>query len=206
LVNFRNVVREIDGGYIAVVDELSPQSEKEQVARFSLDTVGVLGLEGLMGECVPLVEVHNWDEEFPSEFPGPHKLLVFVLVLSGEVAGYMPVRWHWDITQKGRQLDMKGNPIEPNGKIQVHDVAELVKYPPIYEGPKCLESWGIEAVVILPSWQRQGLGKLLLLTGLHYLGTNEKEVAFDPPFTEAGEALLRSLGLHPAEVRLSRGI
>jgi GNAT superfamily N-acetyltransferase len=72
--------------------------------------------------------------------------------------------------------------------------------------PKGLESWGIEGICILPEWQRQGLGKLLVTTGLNFLGTNEKEVAWDPPFTEAGKALLRSLGLNLEDIRLSLGI
>jgi len=206
MVNFKKVIRNLEGGYIAVVDKKSPRSEKQQVAKFSLDTVTILERGSPMGESVPFVKVNDWDEESPSDYPGLHKLQVFVLVLNGEIRGYMPVRWHWNITQKGRLLDVEGKPIESKGKLQFHDVAELAKNPIIHEAPKRLEGWGIEAVVILPQWQRQGLGKLLLRTGLDYLGTNEREVAYDPPFSDAGKALLRSLGLNPEEVRLSPGI
>ena len=206
MVNFEKVIREVDDGYITVVDKNSPKSEKQQIAKVSEHTVCVLGLGGIIGESTPFVKVYDWDEEFPGAYPGPHKLHVFVLVLNGLIIGYMPVRWHWNIVQKGRLLDVEGNPIEPKIRIQVHDVAELVRNPPIYEGPKWLEFWGIEAVVILSKWQRRGLGKLLLITGLDYLGTNEKEVAYDPPFSDVGKALLRSLGLNTEEVRLSRGI
>jgi GNAT superfamily N-acetyltransferase len=206
MVKFKKVIRDLEAGYIAVVDKESPKPERQQVAEFSLDTVTVLNRGEPMGEPVPFVEVDDWVEEFPSDYPGPHKLHVFVLVLNGEIIGYMPVRWHWSITQKGHDLDVEGKPIESKGGQQVFDVAELIKNPIIQEGPKRLEGWGIEAVVILPSWQRQGLGKLLLMTGVSYHGTNEKEVAYDPPFSDAGKALLRSLGLNPKEVRFTPGI
>jgi GNAT superfamily N-acetyltransferase len=207
MASFKKVVREVEDGYIAVVDKLSPWPEKEQVAKFSSDSVGVLGLGWPMGESTPLIESHNWDEEPPSDFPGPHKLHVSVLVLNSAIVGYMPVRWHWNIVQKGRQLDTQGKPIESEGRFQVYDVAESIRNPIVMdEGPKRLECWGIEAVVILPSWQRQGLGSLLLRTALDYLGVNEKEVAYDPPFSDAGKGLLGSLGLNHKEVRLSLGI
>ena len=205
MVKFKKVIRDLDGGYIAVVDKNSPRSEKQQVAEFSLDTVTILDRGRPMGEPVPFVAVHDWDEESSSDYAEPHKLHVFVLVLSGQITGYMPVKWHWSIIQKGHQLDVEGKPIESKGKLQFHNVTEPIENFVIDEEPKRLEGWGIEAVVILPSWQRRGLGKLLLRTGLNYLGTNEREVAYDPPFSDAGEALLRSLGLNPDEVRLSPG-
>lgn len=206
MVKFKKVILGLKGGYIAVVDKESPKSEKQRVAEFSRNTVSVLGRGGIIGESTPFVEVDDWDEESPSDYLGPHRLHVFVLVLNGLIIGYMPLRWHWSITQKGHQLDIEGKPIESKGGMQVFDLAELIKNPMIHEGPKWLEGWGIEAIVILPSWQRRGLGELLLRTGLNHLGTNEKEVAYDPPFTDSGEALLRSLGLKPKEVRLSPGI
>lgn len=202
MVKFKKIIRDLEDGYIAVVDKMSPQAEKQQVAKFSLDTVAVLGLETPMGESVPFVEVNDWDEESPSDYPEPHGLHVFVLVLSDQITGYMPVRWHRNIIQKGHQLDAEGKPIESKGKLQVFTLAELMKNPIIDEGHKLLEAWSIKAVVILPSWQRQGLGKLLLRTGLSYLGTNEREVAYERPFSEAGKALLRSLGLNPKEVQI----
>lgn len=206
MLKFKKVIRDLKDGYIAVVDKKSPKSEKQQVAKFSQDTVSILGSGGMMGESTPFVTVYDWNEESPSDYPAPHRLHVFVLVLNSQIIGYMPVRWHWSIVQKGHQLDAEGKPIESKGRMQFHDVAELVKNPIIQEEPRWLECWGIEAIVILPPWQRQGLGKILLRTGLDYLGTNEKEVAYDPPFTEAGKALLTSLGLNPKEVRLSSGI
>ena len=160
----------------------------------------------MIGESTPFVEVNDWDDESPSDYLESHRLHVFALVLNGQIIGYMPVRWHWNITQKGHQLDVEGKPIESKGGMQVYDVKELIENPIIHEEPKRLECWGIEAIVILPPCQRRGLGKLLLRTGLNYLGTNEKEVAYDPPFSDSGKALIRSLGLNPEEVRLSPGI
>jgi len=206
MVKFRKVILGLKGGYIAVVDKESPKSEKQRVAEFSRNTVSVLGLGGIIGESTPFVEVDDWDEESPSDYLGPHRLHVFVLILDSDIVGYMPVRWHWNIEQKGRLLDVEGKPIESKGGLQVFNLKELIENAIIDETPKRLECWGIEGIVILPPWQRRGLGKLLLKTALNYLDTNEKEVAYDPPFTDSGEALLRSLGLNPKEVRLSPGI
>ena len=87
MVNFKKIIREVDDGYIAVVDKNSPELEKQQVAEFSLDTVTVLNRGGPMGEPVPFVEVYDWNEEFPSDYLGPHRLHIFVLVLNGQIVG-----------------------------------------------------------------------------------------------------------------------
>ena len=210
MMKFKNVIRRLENGYIAAIDKSSVRSEQLAVAKFSEKTKNLLGLGvgylGIPRELTPLVKADDWDENHPwSDYPGPHKLHVFVVVLNNEIVGYMPVQWHWNINQRGRLLDWEGKPIESGGRLVIINIGDES---PVDENdePKRLESWGIEGICILPEWQRHGLGKLLVTTGLNFLGTNEKDVAWDPPFTEAGKALLRSLGLNLEDIRLSLGI
>jgi GNAT superfamily N-acetyltransferase len=205
MFKFNNVIRGLEGGYIAVVDKKSPKREKLQVAEFSQDTRNILGLEGHSGEpTIPLVNRLDWDES-SVDYPGRHKMHVFVLVLNDVMVGYIAVRWHWNIYQNGKLVNAMGELVEPSSQLMVRPLTEFLAVP-LEDKVKPLEGWGIEGICILPKWQRQGLGKLLLMTALEYLGTNEREVAYDPPFTEAGKALIRSLGLSQEEIKLSPGI
>lgn len=206
MVNFKKVISKLDGGYIAVLDKKSTKSEKKQVAQFSHDTKEMLGLgAGLKSEHTPLVEIDEWDESDDIYYPGPHKMHVFVLVLNNDVVGYMPIRWHWNIEQQGMILDAEGKPLESHQELKPVSLKEFLEADFSNE-PKTLEGWGIEGILILPEWQRRGFGKILLSTALNYLGTNIREIAFDPPITEEGKALIRSLGINPEEVRLSPGL
>lgn len=208
-MNFKNIIRGLENRYIAVIDKSSARSEQQAVARFSEKTKKLLGLGagylGIPNELTPLIEAGDWDEKPWSDYPGPHKLHVFIVVLNNEIVGYMPVRWHWNISQRGRLLNWEGKPIESSGRLVTINIGDGSPVDDDDE-PKRLESWGIEGICILPKWQRQGLGKLLVTTGLDFFGSNEKDVAWDPPFTEAGKALIRSLGLNPEDVRCSLGI
>ncbi len=207
MLKFKKVIRKLKGGYIAVVDKKSPKPEKLKVVEFSQATKDILGREhpgvmGLSGKLmIPLIDACDWDES-ALIYPGPHKMHAFVLVLNSEIVGYAGIRWHWNICQGGRLLDATGKPFESPQKLQVMSGTEFMKAH-FNDEPKPLEGWGVDAICILPEWQRQGLGKLLLRTALDYLGTNEREVAYTPPLFEPGKALIRSLGLNPEEVRLT---
>src|SRR4030042_2062259 len=162
MVDFRRIIGRIDKGYIAIIDKTSPEPEKAEIAEFSNATKNVLGL-GAWYERYPLIKPCSW-HDYPDD-PRPQKTHVFVLVLDDNIIGYLAVRWHYHISQNGVTLDARGEP---------------------------MNFWGVEGICVLPEYQRRGLGTLLLRQGLKYLKTNIREIAWDPPFTAASEALLRS--------------
>ncbi len=202
---FKNIVQEIQEGYVAVVDKDSPLTEKQRVAKLSHNTRGTLGLGGFGGPNRPLITLDSWDDYEPhNPYYVPHRLHVFVLVQDNKLVGYVAIRWHRNVRQQDRLLDESGNPVESSSKV-VTLFAGMQGRTETSNEPKRLQSWGVEGICIRRKWQRHGLGKLLLQTALAHLGTNEREVAYDPPLTHAGKALLKSMGLSLEQLRFTPG-
>ncbi len=128
MMNFKNIIRRLENGYIAVIDKSSAKSEQQAVARFSEKTKKLLGhwagYLGIPGELTPLVKAGDWDEKPWSDYPGPHKLHVFVVVLNNDIVGYMPVQWHWNILQRGKLLNWEGKPVESGGRLVTINVGD----------------------------------------------------------------------------------
>ena len=201
---FKNVIHSFDNGYIAVVDKSCSKQEKLLAAQFSERTVNLLHL-GFAGLSVyPIIDIGSWNE-YKCEYGSPQRMHVFILVLHNQIAGYLPIRWHRNIYQHDNLLDKDGKPFETKGEeLKVYTSDEFLKTT-FDDEPKRLEGWGVEGICVLPKYQRLGFGKLLVETAVHYLKANLRELAFDPPLTEAGEALIKSLGLDIEEVRYTPG-
>jgi GNAT superfamily N-acetyltransferase len=151
---------------------------------------------------MPLIELGAWNDCGE----GNPRMHVFSLVINQKLVGYCPIGWHLVIEDyNGRRLDASGKPVESDDQLVVI-VGQDFLARDFSNEPRLLKGWAVKGICILSEYQRRGLGKLLLRSALDYLGTNEKEVAYTPPLTPAGEALIKSLGLNMEDIRLSPSI
>jgi len=172
-----NVRHEIPCGIIVSVDADSPMWEKEAIVQFSEQTEHVLGT---------FVRNSTW------EIPGIH---AFAAVADGVLVGCAIYDWiTWVEDARGNVLDIHGRPIPRKPGLVVKTLIELLNAN-LGGTDNRLEAWCLEAVVVIPEYQRKGIGKALLQTAATILGAELKEIAISPPIHPPGEALLRSMGL-----------
>lgn len=207
LINFSNIIKPLENGHIAVVDKESLEDEQYEVVDFCKATKDILGVDGinrhdLKPESWPLLDNGSWDLSLNIETgEKDNKLNVFVLVISNKMIGYVAIDWCKEIRQfDDKILAIDENPLPAKNKMRSYRLKDFLKTDFSNE-PKRLEYWSVLGICILPECQRKGLATILFRTALDYLGTNERDIAYDRPIKIAGEAFIKSLGLNLKEIR-----
>ena len=89
-MQWENLRASLLDGFIAMVDDNSPEGERRWVVEFSEKTKELFGLDDLF-ESYPWLSQFSWDED---PFDRVSKLRVFVVVLRNAIVGYAILRWH----------------------------------------------------------------------------------------------------------------
>ncbi len=194
LNRWTRVVGRLDGGFVALVDRLSPEAEKSALLSFANGVKAILGREGPFGDQDPFIEPWDLADDDKS------RRQVFVAVIHGSTVGYANFDWHHSITDSSRRtLGLDGKPLKPRFR-RPRSVAEILDSPD--ESDPWLQGWCLEAIVVDAGFQRRGIGVALVRASVRELETTLNDLAYGEPISDDGAALLGSLGLQRDSLRL----
>ena len=187
------VVREIPGGLIAMVNGDSPEEEQVQVVEFSRQHHS-----DMCSESFPYLDMSLFQEPALPFWC----CQVFAAIVGGRIVGYAKFFWirSWLENSEDEVLGEDRTPLtlekvragepSPLGEMTIKELFEdeAASYP--YH----LKTWCGSGIGVLGDYRGQGIATALLRTAEECLGTKLEDMGFSLPTSE-GKALLKSLGL-----------